>query len=228
MTKTHMLKVFCNDQHRFGDVASVVVDEDKHISDDERQTIAKTLATGETIFINSLKDASISVMHPQGEIDFAGVGVLGAAWLLASMQSQPLGKLNGRGGVIKTWQNDDLTWIEADSTTLPAWNYKQETSAEVVENIQVKDTSTMQHTMVWAWIDEKAGKIRARTFAADWEIPEAMGNGSGAMLLAKRLNQSIEVHHGQGSVIYAKPGSDDLVSVGGRVYQEQDRQVDLI
>lgn len=228
MYKAHILKVFCDDQHRFGDVASDIVDEGKQISDGERQAIAKTLATGETIFVNSLQDASVSVMHPQGEIDFAGVGVLGAAWLLANIQSQPLNKLNGRGGVIKTWQNGDLTWIEADSTTLPAWNYKQETSAEAVENIQVEDTSATQHTMVWAWVDEEAGIIRARTFAADWEIPEAMGNGSGAMLLAKRLGKCIEVHHGQGSVIFAKPGSGDLVSVGGRVYQEQDRQVDLI
>jgi len=225
MATAHMLQVFCDDQAHFGDAASIIIDEEKRIPDNERQVIARTLATGETIFINSLKDASISVMHPQGEIDFAGVGVLGAAWLLAKLQNTPLDKLNGRGGTIKTWQDGDLTWIETDSTTLPAWNYTQESSIEAVENIQLSDTSTIKHTMIWAWANETDGIIRARTFAADWGIPEAMGNGSGAMLLAKKLNRNIEVHHGKGAVIFAKPNSGDLVSVGGRVHQEQDRLI---
>jgi predicted PhzF superfamily epimerase YddE/YHI9 len=221
MTKAHILRVFCDERNHFGDTASVVVDEGKRIPDNERQAIAQTLATGETIFINSLGNPSISVMHPQGEIDFAGVGVLGVAWLLAKLQNKPLDTLNGRGGMIKTWQDGDLTWIEADSTTSPRWNYKQESNVETIENIQLADTSEIQHTMIWAWIDETSGTIRARTFAADWDIPEAMGNGSGSMLLAKQLNRSIEIRHGQGSVIFAKPNSGDLVSLGGRVYQEQ-------
>src|SRR4051812_40149648 len=125
MTKAHILRVFCDDQNHFGDTASVVVDEGKRIPDNERQAIAQTLVTGETIFINSLDNPSISVMHPQGEIDFAGVGVLGVAWLLAKLQNKPLDTLNGRGGIIKTWRDGDLTWIEADSTTSPRWNYKQ-------------------------------------------------------------------------------------------------------
>ena len=70
---------------------------------------------------------------------------------------------------------------------------------------------------MWAWIDEAKGLIRARTFAADWDIPEAQGNGSGSMVLAARLNRSIEIKHGIGAVIFAQPASNNYVNVGGRI-----------
>jgi len=68
MAKPHLLQVFTDSDAAFGDAASVVIDEGHHISDAERQAMARTLNTGETIFINDIASANISVMHPQGDI----------------------------------------------------------------------------------------------------------------------------------------------------------------
>lgn len=69
--------------------------------------------------------------------------------------------------------------------------------------------------MVWAWINKPKGLIRARTFAADWDIPEAQGNGSGSMLLASSVGRPIQIKHGKGSVIFAKPAPNNRADIGG-------------
>jgi predicted PhzF superfamily epimerase YddE/YHI9 len=220
-TDPHLLSVFTDGNGSFGDVASVIIDEGRHISDAERQAMAHKLNTGETIFVNDLASANISVMHPQGEIDFAGVGVLAAAWLLGKLRGKATEHIQGRGGKITTWQDDDITWVRASLTTMPPWQYKQLKNVEAVEQIKLGETTTLEHTMVWAWIDEAKGTIRARTFASDWDIPEAQGNGSGAMVLAARLNRSIEIIHAEGSVIFAKPAPNNCADIGGRVVEDQ-------
>jgi len=220
MTNTHFLRVFTDANGNFGDAASVVIDEGKHIPDTERQAMARELDTGETIFVNDLAKADISVIHPQGEIGFAGVGVLATAWLLAKLRGRPAENMLGRDGEITTRQENDLTWARASLAIMPPWNYKQLESAEAVERINLDDTKTLEHTMVWAWIDEAKGLIRARTFASDWDIPEAQGNGSGSMVLAAKLGRAIEIKHGKGSAIYAKPAANNWGDVGGRVVED--------
>lgn len=227
MIDVHMLRVFTDVDGKFGDVASVVIDEGKHISDDERQAMASKLNTGETIFINDVTTANISVMHPQGEIDFAGVGVLGAAYLLARLRGKPTDSMQARGGVIKVWQDGELTWAQANLSTMPPWNFKQLESAAAVECMTIEETKTLEHTMFWAWMNEANGLIRARTFASDWEIPEAQGNGSGSMVLAAKLGRQLEIHHGEGSLIFAKPEDDDRADIGGRVVESESTARDL-
>lgn len=78
--------------------------------------------------------------------------------------------------------------------------------------------------MAWAWIYEAKGLIRARTFADDWDIPEAQGNGSDAMVLAAQLKRDIEIKHGEGSVIFAKPAPNECADIGGRVVQQGSRK----
>ncbi|HEU5186992.1 MAG TPA: PhzF family phenazine biosynthesis protein, partial [Candidatus Saccharimonadales bacterium] len=121
----HMLRVFTDPEGNFGDAASVIVDEGKHISDDERQAIARKLATGETAFVNDLAGANVSIVHPQGEIGFAGVTVLGTAWLLNKLRGSPISAMHSRDGEIKVWQDDEVTWARASLAIMPPWNYKQ-------------------------------------------------------------------------------------------------------
>lgn len=215
--KAQLLKVFVDEDGNFGDLASVVIDEGEKISDRERQLIAKELNTGETVFINNIDKANISVMHPQGEIDFAGVGVLGAAWFLSKLHGKPIQTLHGRKGEITFRQEGSINWTQAKKEIMPPWNFKQVVSAREVEKMMVEYTKHIIHTMYWAWIDKEKGLIRARTFANDWEIPEAEGNGSGAMLLAAKLDREIQIVHGKGSLIFAKPDENNSVGVGGRV-----------
>lgn len=221
MTDTYFLRVFTNAQGTYGDPASIVLDEGKHITDVERQAVARKLNTGETIFVNNLKTANISVMHPQGEIGFAGVGVLATVWLLTKLRGKPTEKMTSRDGDITIWQEDGLTWVRASLAIMPPWNYEQLESPEAVEQIKLEDMTTIEHTMFWTWLDEAKSLIRARTFATDWDIPEAEGNGSGALVLAAKLGRPIEIRHGKGSVMFAKPEQQGFGDIGGRVVEDE-------
>jgi predicted PhzF superfamily epimerase YddE/YHI9 len=219
MTDVSIFRVFTNDKGDFGDVASVIIDEGKHITDTERQAITCELNTCETIFVNNLAKSEISVIHPQGEIGFAGVGVLAVARLLARLSGEPITEIQSRDGAIATWQENGFTWAQASLSIMPPWNYEQLKSAETVENIVLEETRTLEHVMMWAWMDESKGLMRARTFANDWDIPEAQGNGSGSMMLAAKLGRNIRIKHGRGSEILAKPVSNNSVAIGGRVLE---------
>jgi hypothetical protein len=125
--------------------------------------------------------------------------------------------MKGRAGDIAVSQDADITWVRASLEIMPPWKHKQLDSVEAVESITLDETRSWEHTMAWAWIDETIGLIKARTFAPDWEIPESEGNGSGSMLLAGILDRQIEIKHGQGSIIYAKPAPNNSAGLGGRV-----------
>lgn len=164
-------------------------------------------------------------MHPQGEISFAGVGVLGVSWLLSDLRGKTIESIKGRDGIIQTWQDGENTWVQSSIKTIPPWNDKEMASVVELEKIDVETTADMEHTMIWVWIDESRDLIRARTFANDWEIPEAEGNGSGAMLLASKLGRRVKVIHGKGSEIYSSPIDNNEVALGGRVVKDRDRSI---
>ncbi len=220
MTDVHVLRVFTDSNGKFGDKATVIIDEEKHLSASKRQVLTKQLNTVETVFINDLGDADISIMHTQGEVDFAGTPALAVAWVLTKLNGKPIKSMKSRGREIVVSQSNGLTWVRTKLSTMPPWHHKRLESVEAVERIKVEETEEWEHTMVWAWVDETKGLVRARTFAADWDIPEAQGNGSGSMMLAAIVNKAIEIKHGKGSVIFAKPAPNDCAEIGGRVAEE--------
>ena len=50
----------------------------------------------------------------------------------------------------------------------------------------------------WAWLDEAAGTVRARSFAPDFGIAEDEATGSAALGLAVRLDRELTIHQGKG------------------------------
>lgn len=219
MTYVHVLQVFVDEQGNFGDIATVILDEGRATPDQTRQEIAHSLKAVETAFVNDEATQDVSFLHGQGEIDFAGVPALGVAWLLGQRKGAPISQLKGRGGEIAVAHESGLTWVRASLTTMPPWNHVQYDDADSVDRLSLSKTAGWAHTMVWAWVNETDGSIRARTFARDWEIPEAMGNGSGSMLLADLLGRVVEIQHGRGSIIYARPADGGFADVGGRVVE---------
>jgi predicted PhzF superfamily epimerase YddE/YHI9 len=220
VTDVSVLYVFTDEQGNFGDMATVILDEAAGIPDDTRQEIARNLQAVETAFVNDAADHQVSFMHGQGEIDFAGVPAVGVAWLLGQREGRPISRLQARGGEITVAYENGLTWVRASLSALPRWRHVRYADADLIDRISLFETASWTHTMVWAWISEKAGTIRALTFAPDWDIPEAMGNGSGSILLAYLLGRVIEIRHGKGSVIYARPAGHGFADVGGRVVEK--------
>lgn len=99
MMKVYKLKVFTDENGDFGDTATVIFDEGRKIPDEKRMEIARQLNTGETVFVNDTKSRNISVIHPQGEIDFAGVAALGAAWLFIEIEGQNIDRMATLGSL---------------------------------------------------------------------------------------------------------------------------------
>ncbi len=216
-----MLRVFTDDKGKFGDVASVVVDEQRKFNVGKRIEITRKLKTVETAFIDDVKKAEISIMHYDGEIDFAGVAALAAAYVMAEMKQQHDYVMHGRKGAIQTRRQGELTWVRASLDSLPPWKFQQLESPEKVLQISESLASKLEHTMVWAWKNETMGQIKARTFAGDWGVPEAEGNGSGTMKLSAKLSRNLTVIHGKGSVIYTKLKGDEVIELGGRVVKDR-------
>jgi predicted PhzF superfamily epimerase YddE/YHI9 len=73
------------------------------------------------------------------------------------------------------------------------------------------------NTYAWAWIDEAAGTIRARSFVPAAGIAEDEATGSAAMTLGAQLGRPLTIHQGHGSVLRCQPLPDGRIEVGGRV-----------
>lgn len=211
------IKVFTNSSGQYGNPVGIIVDEVGAISKEERQQMAADSGYSEIVFIDYVKAAKVSIFNPTSEIDFAGHALLGAVYELEQLSNIEVKSINCRGGHVSCRKDGDIYWLEADASMLPEWQLEQLDSASAVEMLTVANTAGKEHTYCWAWIDEQAGLVRARTFAPDWGIPEDEANGSGAMKLAHDLGREILVTHGQGSEIYARPMANNRVEVGGRI-----------
>lgn len=211
--KIYVLNVFTNKDGKFGNPVGIVLDEKQEFNPKDRQKMATNLGFSESVFINNLSTGDVSIFNPKKEVKFAGHALVGTAHFIRNVLRKPIDSLNCKGGHVLTWQEGNFTWIQAKLKNTPSWNFEQVSDTSIVDN----QSPTKKHTVVWAWLDKNRGLIQARTFASDWGIPEDEANGSGAMQLAARFGQKLEIRHGKGSVIYAKPAGTGLIDVGGRV-----------
>jgi predicted PhzF superfamily epimerase YddE/YHI9 len=214
----YMMNVFVDEDGTFGNPASDILDEGRIYSTAERLRITAEIGHDETVFINSLENADVSTYHAYGEVNFAGNAMVGAAWHLAKLKNTSSFTISCQDLDIEAKVEGDLAWIQAGKAQyVRSWELQQVDNVEGVENIKVENTVNWKARLVWAWINESKGLIRARTFATDKGIPEVLGNGSGSMMLADQLGRAIQIKHGEGCVIYARPVSEGIVALGGKV-----------
>ena len=223
--KVHVFRVFVNKENRFGNPVGIILDEKKEISLQDRQVISTKLGFSESIFINDLRSGNVSIFNPKREIDFAGHALVGAAYFISKVMGKTVSFIDCKGGQIKTWQENSQTWISANLTNTPPWHYEQLQDPTLVDNLSTYQIAVKEHTMVWAWLDQRKNIVRARTFAPDWGIPEDEANGSGSMQLAAQLNKKLEIHHGKGSLIYSKPAETGFSDVGGKVEEDDSQEI---
>ena len=143
--------------------------------------------------------------------------MIGTAWQLEELKNEPTRHILCKRGLIDIRQENGIYWLGASvENNIGNWDYEQLASPEDVDAIDVANTQSWKK-MVWAWISKEHGVIRARTFAYRIGMPEVQGNGSGSMNLAFQLKRHITINHGDGSIIFARPTSDNSAEVGGRV-----------
>ena len=210
-------RVFVNENGEFGNLVGIVVDEERKLDVAQRQGITVKTGFSECVFIDDLKDRLVSIYNPEHEVKFAGHALVRTAYYLKKLLGEPVGQIKCKAGLVNVRVEGDNTCISASLEGTPSWIHKEVRNVGEVEGVIADDT---KHTMVWTWIDKERGIVRARTFAPDWGIPEDEANGSGSMQLASKLGKELEIHHGKGSVIYAKPLEGNMAEVGGRVVEQ--------
>ncbi|MDD9912857.1 MAG: PhzF family phenazine biosynthesis protein [Alphaproteobacteria bacterium] len=223
----HIFNVFVNEQGNFGNPVGIILDETQQLSSEQRLALTKKLGFSESVFINNLDKASISIYSSQGEIPFAGHAAVGTAYAISQFGGKHISELRGLKGSIPVTFEDNLVWVSSDlSITPPWWHEYIPTEKELLE-ISAKNQKYYAHSQVWTWQDQQKAQIRARTFAPAWDIIEDQANGSGCMRLAATLGLKIEVLHGEGSIIHAEPKSPGTAKVGGRVTYVEDTVLSL-
>lgn len=212
MEEMKVLNVFANENGEFGNPVGIIVDTENKIDNKNRHQMAINSGFSEIVFINNLETKDVSIFSPTRQIPFAGHALVGTSYFFNNVLNLPTTEIVSMGKITKSWQENNLSFVEADLSILPNWNFKEYKTPEEIEQITIQEASILEHCLVWSWIDKEKGIIRARTFASDWDIPEDEANGSGAMKLASILNRNLIIHHGKGSVIHSTPNS-----VGGLV-----------
>lgn len=210
----NILNVFADGAGKFGNPVGIIVDTESKTDIQRRQQMSIESGFSEIVFINNLETKDVSIFSPTRQIPFAGHALVGTSYFFNNVLNIPTTEIVSMNKKIKSWQENNLTFVEADLSILPNWNFKEYKTPEEVEQITIQEASILEHCLVWSWINEKEGIVRARTFASDWDIPEDEANGSGAMKLASLVNRNLIIHHGKGSVIHSTPNS-----VGGLVKQ---------
>lgn len=227
VVEIHVVRAFVNQDGEYGNQTGIVVDTEHAISPTDRQKIATQLHFTDTVFVNDLNMVNVSFFNPQQETKFAGDSLISAAYLIRNKLSKNADKIWCKGGEILTWSEGEVTWIRAGLVGTPGWQHEQKSSVVEVDSITDAEAAAYEHTMVWAWVDQKRGVIKSRTFLLDWGTLEDQGNGSGSMQLAMRLGRRIEIIQGKGSVIFAEPVDKISARVGGRVMIDEVRTVEI-
>ena len=96
-----------------------------------------------------------------------------------------------------------------------------------VEELRGAPEGSQGDVYAWAWLDEAAGTVRARSFAPDFGIAEDEATGSAALGLAVRLGRELTIHQGRGSVLHARALGAGRGEVGGRVALDERREYPL-
>lgn len=223
MTALHVLRVFTNDDGQHGNALGVVLD-GSAVAEDRRQSLAAELGFSETVYVDDAATGRVRIFTPASELSLAGHPLVGTAWLLAQ-QDHGITQLNPPAGPVDTWAEDGLTWIRGPVSAAPPWTLNRVEDAATVDAMTAPERPEQDADQFWAWEDETAGIVRARVFAARYNVHEDEACGSASMLLADQLQRALTIHHGRGSVIYARPTPDRLAEVGGRVALDEQRTV---
>jgi len=212
----HVLRVFCSITGEFGNPLGVFLD-GSAVPRERRQEIAADLNFSETVFVDDRPRGGIDMYTPAAPIPFAGHPLVGTAWLLKK-EDGACEELNPPAGRVPVRHSEEMTFFSAPPAWSPDFNLERLGDPADVDALRPGDFT--DDVYAWAWIDEAAGAVRARSFVPSFGISEDEATGSAALALSAELGRPITVRQGRGSVITARPFDGGLVEIGGRVVAE--------
>lgn len=217
MPDLHILRVFVNEEGEWGNPLGVFL-EGGLVADRDRQSVAAELGFSETVFVEDPAAGRLSIHTPQVELPFAGHPTVGAAWLLAR-EGTPIEALRPPAGKVDVRYSDDMTYVAARPEWAPPFEYRRLDSPAEVRGLSA--SAHEANVYAWAWIDDSAGTIRARSFVPEAGIAEDEATGSAAIALCAKLDRPITIHQGHGSVLLCRPLTDGWIEVGGKVVLDE-------
>ncbi|MBR7837495.1 PhzF family phenazine biosynthesis protein [Actinospica durhamensis] len=226
-TTVRVVRVFADETGAFGNELGVVFDA-AGLPSELGVRLTAHLGFSETVFVDDLERAELRIFTPARELPLAGHPLVGTAHVLAEVTGRVPEVLRPRlADPVDTWQDGGLSWIRANTAYAPEFGFTKLDSPAAVEAL-APDPAQYPHDQFWAWIDEPAGLLRARTFVASMGMGEDEATGSAAMLQARAHGRELTIRQGRGSVIRVRPAAREGWSeVGGRVVGEPERIVEL-
>lgn len=219
----HVLRVFVSEEGEWGNRLGVFLDGDA-VSGPQRQQVAAELGFSETVFVEDPGAGRMRIYAPATEMAFAGHPAVGTAWLLAEL-GVAVESLRLPAGDAPVRHYGATTHVAGRPEWVAPFDYRQLDTLAAVRGLVAAEQAV--NTFAWAWIDESAGTIRARSFVPEAGIAEDEATGSAALSLCARLGRPIVVHQGRGSVIQCRPQREGWIEVGGRVVLDQIRHVSV-
>ncbi|MGB0436363.1 MAG: PhzF family phenazine biosynthesis protein [Mycobacterium sp.] len=222
-----VLRIFTDRDGRFGNPLGVV--DSATVEPADRQRIATALGYSETVFV-TLPESGVHTAHahihtPTTELPFAGHPTVGASWWLMQ-QGKPVNTLQVPAGIVKVGHAGDLTSITARAEWAPDFSMHQFATIDEVSEADPDDFGDDAEHYLWAWLDEPAGKIRSRVFAANLGVREDEATGAAALRITEHLSRDLTIMQGQGSIIETAWSADGWAQIAGRVVDGGARQID--
>jgi predicted PhzF superfamily epimerase YddE/YHI9 len=206
-----LLSVFCGADGRHGNTLGVVREGRNYPDQASRQALAARLGHSETVFVDDPERGVVDIYTPGLRLPFAGHPLVGAAWLL------DLEAVNPPVGEVWARQDGEFTWITVRPEWAPPRALTQYASAAEVDALPAPPPGE-GWLYAWAWLDESAGRVRARGFPRrDDGIAEDEATGAAALLLTAALGRALNITQGRGSQILTAPGPHGEIEIGGRV-----------
>jgi len=222
-----VLRVFTDRDGRFGNPLGVV--DAATVAPADRQRIATELGYSETVFV-SLPDVGVNTAHahihtPTTELPFAGHPTVGASWWLMN-QGKPVNTLQVPAGIVPVSYTNDLTSVSARAEWAPDFSMYDLATTKELSAADPDDYADDTEHYLWTWLDEPAGTIRSRMFAANLGVREDEATGAAAVRMTEHLSRDLTIVQGHGSIIETTWNADGWVQVAGRVIDDGVRQID--
>ena len=222
-----VLRVFTDSAGNFGNPLGVV--DAATVQPEQRQHLAAQLGYSETVFVD-LPGAGSTTAHariytPLTELPFAGHPTVGASWWLRAIGT-PIHTLQVPAGIVQVSYDDDITAISARAQWAPEFAIHDLESLDALAAADAADFPDDVAHYLWTWIDESAGSLRSRLFAANLGVTEDEATGSAAVRMTDYLSRDLTITQGKGSVIETTWSPQGWVRVAGRVVNDGVRHVD--
>jgi predicted PhzF superfamily epimerase YddE/YHI9 len=199
------------------------------LSDEVMQQLAREFNFAESTFVLPSSDPActhrVRIFTPRTELPFAGHPTVGASWWLRSLGT-PIRTMQVPAGIVQVSYDDDITSISARAQWAPEFAIHDLESLDALAEADAADFPDDVAHYLWTWIDESAGSLRSRFFAANLGVTEDEATGSAAVRMTDYLSRDLTITQGKGSVIETTWSPQGWVRVAGRVVNDGVRHVD--